>query len=247
MSAALALKPESRRFDPAQPMQVVEWNTAAFDFRGIYTAHLKEAVGCPDIERFHEHLPADRMPTDVVEGTAHTYGHDILYAIDPAFRQAGFVTAKDRGFIATYRRFMRFIQDEVFGEPIIFQRLPSLRLHYPGFTSYGVMHTDREYNHPAEEINLWMPVTRCGRTATMVIESAIGQGDYAPVNLEYGNLLIFDSALMHGNRVNEEGYTRMSFDMRVIPQRIWRDARGTFSATAGKEFTLGQYYDRFED
>ena len=51
---------------------------------------------------------------------------------------------------------------------------------------------------------------------------------------------------MHGNVVNKEGYTRMSFDLRVIPRRIYQDAEGVFSATAGKEFTLGGYYDVFE-
>jgi hypothetical protein len=236
---------EAPRFDPKALIQFFEWDKQAFDFIGHYRAHLERAVGCGDPTRFHEFVPADKIPADPIEGTAHTYGHDLLYAIDPAFRQAGFIEARDIGFLETYRRFARFIQDEIIGEPCVYQRLPSLRIQYPGRTSYGVMHTDREYNHPAEEINVWVPITEVRGTASMVIESDFGKGDYAPVEMPYGQLVVFDSGLMHGNVVNEEGYTRMSFDMRVIPKRIYKDSTGRFSATAGKEFTLGNYYAEF--
>jgi hypothetical protein len=233
-------------FDPALPIQYFSFDTAAYPLRQIIEDHLREATGCERLENFHTCIPADRMPTDPMEGTAHTYGHDLLYAVDPAFRQAGYVEARDRGFIATYRALMRHLQDEVFCEPVVFQRLPSLRIQYPGFTSYGVMHRDREYNHPKDEINIWMPITDVRGTATMVIESEIDKADYFPIELPYGEFVVFDSALMHGNVVNEEGYTRFSIDMRVIPQRIYNDAAGSFSATAGKEFIVGGYYDRFD-
>ena len=228
-----------------RPLQYFDWDPTQFPFREIYCEHLRESVGCDMPERFHEYLPSEKMPKDTLEGTAHTYGHDILYAIDPLFRQAGITSSKHRGFIDRYRDFMRFIENDIFGFALVFQRLPSLRIHYPGYTSYGVMHTDREYNHPADEINIWVPITRTTKTASMVIESAVGAGDYAPVELDYGKLLIFDSALTHGNTVNREGFTRMSFDMRVIPRDRYQDPSGTFSITAGREFRIGDYYDSF--
>jgi len=233
-------------YDPAKPLQYFSFDTGQFPLRAIIEEHLKEAAGCSSIERLHEVLPADKMPTDPIEGTAHTYGHDLFYAIDPAFRQAGYVEARDRGFITTYQKLMRFMQDEIFGEEVVYQRLPSLRLQYPGFTSYGVMHRDREYNHPAEEINIWLPITEVRGTATMVVESEIDKGDYQPVELPYGEFVVFDSALMHSNKVNEEGYTRVSIDMRVIPTRLYRESSGSFSATAHKEFVVGEYYARFD-
>jgi hypothetical protein len=244
---ALAEADTAATFDPTALIQFFDWNTAAFDFIGHYRQHLERAVGCSDPTLFHRFIPSDRMPTDPIEGTAHTYGHDLLYAIDPAFRQAGYIAANDIGFLETYRQFVRFIQDEIVGEPVVYQRLPSLRIQYPGRTSYGVMHTDREYNHPPEEINIWVPITEVRGTASMVIESDFGKGDYAPVEMSYGQLVMFDSGLTHGNVINEEGYTRMSFDLRVIPRRIYRDGKGTFSATAGKEFSLGNYYATFSD
>jgi hypothetical protein len=235
------------RYDPDARIQFFDWDTDNFNFIAHYGKHLARAVGCEDPTLLHRFIPAEHMPIGPVEGTAHTYGHDLLYAIDPAFRQAEHVAARDIGFLATYRRFVRFIQDEIIGEPIVYQRLPSLRIQYPGMTSYGVMHTDREYNHPSEEINIWVPITEVRGTASMVIESDFGKGDYAPVEMPYGKMVIFDSGLVHGNVVNEEGYTRMSFDLRVIPKRSYRDSKGAFSATAGKEFTLGNYYEKLSD
>lgn len=232
-------------FSTDPKLQYFAYDVGQFDFRSIYKAHFAEAIGCPAPEEFHNHIPAERMPTDPVEGTAHTYGHDILYAIDPKFRQAGIVPAKDRGFLALYREFMRWFEKEVVGEPMVFQRLPSLRIHYPGFTSYGIMHRDSDYNHPTEEINVWVPITKAAGTASMVIESEVGRGDYSPVTLDYGKFLIFDSELMHGNEINREGYTRMSFDVRFIPRRLYADHVGQKSATFGNEFALGAYYDAF--
>ena len=231
----------------ANALQKFEYVKEKFGFLEMYKAHLMSAVGCEALEDFHKAIPAEKMPKDVLEGTAHTYGHDILYAIDPSFRQAGIVAAEDRGFVEIYRQFMRLIQDEIFQSKIVFQRLPSLRIHYPGFTSYGVMHTDREYNHPPEEINIWVPITRATKSASMLIESEIGKADYQPVEMDYGELLIFDSGLTHGNGINHEGYTRMSFDMRVIPRSIYEEPSGTYSTTAHREFRIGDYYDEFVD
>ena len=97
------------RYDPARSLQFFEFDTEAFPFRRLIAEHLREVAGCGRLEDFHACIPADRMPEDAVEGTAHTYGHDLLYAIDPAFRQAGHAAARDRGFIQVYRRFMRYM------------------------------------------------------------------------------------------------------------------------------------------
>ncbi len=234
------------RYHPDRLLQYIGFDTEAFPFRRLIEEHLRDAIGCDRLEDFHNHIPADRLPTDPMEGTAHTYGHDLLYAVDPAFRQAGIVEARERGFMEIYRRFMHHLQEDVFQEPVIFQRRPSMRIQYPECTSYGLMHRDSEFNHPADEINIWLPITEVRGSATMVIESEIDKGDYRPVELPFGEYVVFNSALMHGNIVNEEGYTRFSIDMRVIPLRIYQEASNTFSATTHTEFVVGGYYDRFD-
>ena len=79
------------RYHPDRLLQYIGFDTEAFPFRRLIEEHLRDAIGCDRLEDFHNHIPADRLPTDPMEGTAHTYGHDLLYAVDPAFRQAGIV------------------------------------------------------------------------------------------------------------------------------------------------------------
>lgn len=232
-------------FSTEQKLQYFSYDTKRFDFESIFRTHLMDAIGSPNPEDLHQYIPANHMPAGPVEGTAQHYGHEILYAMDPAFKQAGHVPTRDFGFVTLYRDFMRHLQDDVIGEPIVFQRLPSLRIHYPGHTAGGIMHRDADFNHPTQEVNVWLPITRAQGTASMLIESDINKADYAPVELPYGGYIIFDSALMHGNTVNDAGYTRVSFDMRFIPRNRYKDHGGKFSMTAGRQFAIGDYYDTF--
>ena len=124
MTGAIAWEPR-KSFAGGGKLHYADWDTSAFNIRDLIEQHLADAVGCAG----HAPISTNTSPLNACrpirsKWTAHTYGHDILYAVDPAFRQAGYVEAKDRGFIATYRRLMRFIQDEVFGAPLVFQRLP---------------------------------------------------------------------------------------------------------------------------
>lgn len=219
-----------------------EFNKEKFNFNELISKHLKDSIKCDRIEEFHKFIPKEKMPKDIYEGTAHTYGHDILYAIDKNFKQANIVKVSDLNFINLYREFIDFLSKEIFQKDIIFQKKPSLRIHYPNFTSYGKFHRDSDYNHPKEEINIWLPITKVQNTASMQIESEIGKEDFKPVNLEYGKFLIFNSELLHGNVVNKEGYTRFSMDFRIMFKSNYKKFKKS-SATQKIKFELGEYYD----
>jgi len=126
----------------------------------------------------------------------------------------------------------------------VFQKKPTFRIHLPGNLSVGNYHRDRDYSHPIEEINVWVPVTRAIKTATIWIESEYEKHDFQPKELDVGEFLIFDSALKHGNEINAEGYTRVSFDFRVIPKNLFRDSERT-TANRGHKLSIGNYYDQF--
>ena len=58
--------------------------------------------------------------------------------------------------------------------------------------------------------------------------------------------LIFDSGLKHGNKLNVENKTRLSFDFRVIPLSKRKPAKkGKVYKTLSRnlKFSLGDYYD----
>lgn len=81
-----------------------------------------------------------------------------------------------------------------------YQKPPSFRLHYSqrGSSSF---HRDRDYGVKNGRLNLWVPLTRVWGENSIWIESEVGKEDFAPVELSYGQALIFDgSNLCHGSK-----------------------------------------------
>jgi hypothetical protein len=220
-----------------------EYDQRLFPFREIFSGFCADAFGCPELENLHNFIPSQPELLRVGEDQ-NTYGHQALYKIDPRFRQTELklpCEATERGFIKTYQNFIRQLEREVFAERLVYQTLPTLRIQLPYNLSVGEYHRDRNYNHPVEEINVWVPVTRATGTATIHIESSFGRGDHQPVEVEVGQYAVFDSGLEHGNEVNREGYTRVSFDFRVIPLAIYRESDEA-SFNENKGFHVGGYY-----
>ena len=224
-----------------------EYSQVEYPFRKIVSDFCRERLnlGSENLERLHECAALDLLPTDLVTvyNDQDTLLHKEIYKLDPAF---GNDNSIDLGFIKTYRKFVRYLQDEVFKEVLVFQKLPTLRIHIPGNMSVGAFHVDSEYNHPTSEINVWVPLTKACGTSSILIESSRGRGDYNPIEIESGNYVIFDSLLMHGNEVNVEDHTRMSFDFRVIPLAKFEDSDET-SVSKNRKFAIGDYYDVFND
>ena len=150
-------------------------------------------------------------------------------------------------FLNTYKDFVHHISSTIFKEKLIYQRKPTLRIHFPKNMSVGGFHRDRDYNHPIEEINIWVPITLAFNTNTIWIESKFDKEDYSPMNLNYGQAVIFDSGLKHGNKINVENLTRLSFDFRVIPLSKWAVAdskkKQLSSISQNLKFTKDAYYD----
>ena len=235
------MKLNNIKYNTNENLQVLKYDTSKFKFKEILENHMKKITTISKLELLHLYIPKEKMPTDPIEGTAHTWGHDLLYAVDSGFRQNEKIEMSNTGFINLYKEFIKYLRDDYFEFDIIYQSKPSLRIHYPEYTSYGIFHTDSEYNHPNSEINIWMPITETKNTASMWIEQSIGKKDYKPVNMNFGEMLIFNSKLMHGNKVNEENYTRISMDFRVIPKKLYK-SNNKNSVTQGTKFEIGSYY-----
>lgn len=110
----------------------------------------------------------------------------------------------------------------VVGEPIVYQRVPTFRVCFPGNVGVGEFHRDRDYNHGRDEINFWLPLTDVHAENSVWIESAEGREDFTPTPMKFGEILIFDGAnLKHGNSGGDCGLTRVSFDFRVVPRRLF--------------------------
>ena len=69
---------------------------------------------------------------------------------------------------------------------------------------------------------MWVPITKSFNTNTIWIESEFDKNDYSPINADYGQFIMFDR-LKHGNKLNIEDKTRISFDFRIKPKSLYND------------------------
>jgi hypothetical protein len=125
-------------------------------------------------------------------------------------------------------------------EPFLFQAIPTFRVHLPWNLAVGDYHSDGDYGHPAGERNFWLPLTRASGTSSVYLEE--GQDRRRSISAWPGDVVVFDAiATRHGNEINCERFSRVSFDFRVLPCRLYRetDAR---SVNMGKRFVPGEYY-----
>ncbi|MDJ0797353.1 MAG: hypothetical protein QNJ51_11070 [Calothrix sp. MO_167.B12] len=221
------------------------YDSKQFPFYEIFSGHCLDTISCQHPHLLHEYIADNLKPNKILKvgEDQATYAHSILYQIDPQYQKNRHQQnqVKDRGFIKTYQNFISFLEESFFGEKLVYQKLPTLRIHFPNNLSVGEYHRDRDYNHPMEEINIWVPITTAKRTATIHMESSFDRGDFHPIELEYGQYLIFDSALKHGNEINVEGYSRVSFDFRVIPLSKYKQSEGK-SINQNMKFAIGDYY-----
>jgi hypothetical protein len=143
-----------------------------------------------------------------------------------------------------------------------------------GFDWNPRFHTDIMLGHPPQEINLWLPVCGAKGSASMSI-AEMEQGvallesldlDFArladgaqhdpdiarrcaeisrPAELAYGEILAFDPRCVHATQFNRTGWTRISFDFRVVPMDDYRAMRMTYRGTGRRRmlFRQGHYYD----
>ncbi|MBV8480535.1 MAG: streptomycin biosynthesis protein StrG [Actinobacteria bacterium] len=145
-------------------------------------------------------------------------------------------------FFDTYHRLLVEVVQPLFGENLIYQRVPTFRVHLPGNVAVGEMHRDRDYSHGQGEVNLWLPFTRAWDTNTVWIESSEGSNDVRPYACDVGQMLMFDGVnLLHGNVKNETGKTRVSVDFRVIPESQYV-AREAATINTKLSFTVGGYF-----
>lgn len=129
-------------------------------------------------------------------------------------------------------------------ETMVYQKIPTFRIHLKGNVGVGGWHKDRDYNHTQGEINCWLPFTNTYGTNTIWMESEEDKGDYEAYHVNYGEVLIFDGVnLYHGNKTNIEETTRVSFDFRVVDKINFNPSEKS-SVSNHTQFTLGHYFEQ---
>ena len=90
-----------------------------------------------------------------------------------------------------------------------------MRVHLAGTPDVSKWHRDVDVTGRTDQINAFLPFTRCFDGSALWCESDYGRGDYAPLQMEYGRLYLFDGGyLAHGTMPNATDCTRISLDFR---------------------------------
>jgi ectoine hydroxylase-related dioxygenase (phytanoyl-CoA dioxygenase family) len=164
-----------------------------------------------------------------------------------AYHKAFYDLARTAAFETMYTEFVHAVVEQHMG-PIehgdVYQRIPTFRVQLPSNVAVGEFHRDSDYGHDPHEINLWVPITPVFRESAVWIEDPDGVS-YTPWPCQPGQVLIFDGAgTKHGNVPNLSGFTRVSFDFRIMSHMFYQESERR-SINSKMRFVKGDFWNEF--
>jgi len=190
---------------------IIRYNTSRYDFLGW----AQQVLLCDDLRSLHEYVEC--LPNVSLSGIVEAYRSEMV-----------------KHFASCQNMFEQFLKQEIesrLGPLVSYQMPPIFRVHFHGFGTVSPFHCDRDFNaNPDSEVllrnrNVWVPLTKVWGNNSLWIESKEGRGDFVPIEIQYGEVLVFDGmTLRHGSRANDTGSTRVSFESRVLPHRNYRSS-----------------------
>ena len=117
------------------------------------------------------------------------------------------------------------------GDKIIVQKTPNLRISFPNLTAIGKhsyetgqvigLHKDSDFGHHEDEINIIIPITNMFDTNSIYYEpleeSKISTDDFLNLKINTEEFFVEKlNKLLHFNKINDTGVTRLSLDFRII-------------------------------
>jgi hypothetical protein len=181
-------------------LAIIEYDTRAHDFR----TWASSVLGFESLENIHERADLKIYSNVIAQINACR-------------------SELNKGFRYCKPIYMDFIQSIIaprYHGINSYQIPPSFCLHFSGEGS-SPFHRDRDCRINSAYLNVWIPLTRVWGANSIWIESEDGTADFSPVELEYGQALIFDGPhLCHGSVLNDTPSTRVSMDFRFAPCRV---------------------------
>ncbi|MBI2660301.1 hypothetical protein HYX07_04020 [Candidatus Woesearchaeota archaeon] len=199
------------------------------------------------LERLHEALPQGYKMVQVAD-QLHVPFHRTFYDHVNPNGKNGFAqcqTSLGREFLDTYDLLARELIKVHLTEPSYFQVIPILRIQIPKNVAIVGRHRDADGDgrHHPDEVNVFLPVTDTYRSNTIWAESERDKKDFAPLEAKVGELIVWDGAnLLHENRANDTGISRVSFDFRLWPFSKYVRRDGVYSLIMGVPMVAGGYF-----
>lgn len=200
-----------------------------------FADYISSWLGDVNLTKLHEQKQYGHFKRETDQSTKW---HDVFYKM----------IRKNNEFNDMYCFFLEDIIKPRYNETIIYQKIPSLRIHLPGNVAVGEFHKDKYYRNVewaerVNEISYYLPLTNAYNTNTLWAETREDKGDYQPFNTTYGEVIEWDSSnLMHGNKDNVENDTRVSIDFRIIPKSRYINS-DHLAINTKIPFGIGEYYE----
>ena len=211
-------------------MHRITYDTKIYDFKSVVENWLNNELSKLHLVKQYEHF--DR------EHDQSTMWHKLFYE----------KIRVDETFNNIYLKFLIDIIKPRFGENIIYQKIPTFRVHLPGNVSVGEFHKDKHYRNvewaeQVKELNYFVPLTDAYGTNTIWAETEEDKGDYQSFDSKHGECIEWNASnLTHGNKDNKTSKTRVSFDFRIIPKSRYVDSTH-LSINTKIPFGIGGYYE----
>ncbi|HEY1604525.1 MAG TPA: StrG-like protein [Allosphingosinicella sp.] len=183
---------------------VLDYDVARWNVRAL----VSDYFGTDDLENLHldprwnPHDPAAKQPSTAIMRNS--------WAAGKALREAVMERSMPVLKSLIYDRISDFV-----GTIRSHQTAAMMRVNFHGSRSILRFHSDQEYGQTPDTVNVWLPVTSVHGSNSMYVESAPGLSDFAPLELEYGQIFLFyGTEMLHGTLDNMSGGTRISYDFR---------------------------------
>ena len=212
-------------------MRTFEYNTDLYPFRQI----VSEWFDVDNISKLHEIKKYNLFDR---EHDQSSKWHKVFYE----------KIREDNSFNELYVKFLTDFVKPWYEEEIVYQKIPTFRVHLVGNVAVGDWHKDRDYRNlnwakKVKELNYYVPLTAAYNTNTIWAETSEDKKDFEPMEANYGECIEWGASwLTHGNKVNETTVSRVSFDFRVIPKSRYIDSNH-LTINTKIPFGIGGYYE----
>jgi hypothetical protein len=187
--------------------QIVSYDTTEYPFAWVLECMVFKVR---PLHELHQHW---RRHKARIDGNS-----EIGYSDNLGLRKMMQDVPEDSLFLRLYHKFVRSVLAPLYGGKISYSSRPKMRVHLAGTGGVSKWHRDVDVTHRPDQVNAFLPFTPCFDSCALWCESEYGKGDYRPISLEYGQLLLFDGGyLEHGTVPNTTDSTRVSLDFRFAP------------------------------
>jgi len=207
----------------------------SFDYEKYnFDKKLLKIFNIPDLSRIHIDWP---------EAIEYDMLNDVKTDQNTVFHKYFYENINETGWEDIYPLFIKDIISPLINEDILYQRIPTFRVHLPSNLAVAEFHKDKDYSHSIYERNIYLPLTKAYGSNTIWVERNKGEKNFIPFEGEVGDFWLWDGANhFHGNKVNKTGKSRVSIDFRILPKTKYK-LNNKKTITNNSEMIIGDYWE----